>query len=367
MNQLEIIVPSNFDANKLAFEKKTSASGKVFINIKLRNSTKKLAFQLTKKSGKIFDGTGFGKEGKDKDDKEKNVASSSSDEKRWSLNGQYLDENDPEIGIIEDIDNFLIGELSKNSKEWYGKQLSKEIVGSMYGGINGGLLKHSTKGGARAVDANGKEYAPFISIKLGLGFKDNLPDFKFWKENTKEEYSTYDPVTKELLFGKEPFNGRFDIIPIVKLETISIMGKNFYPTFKLVGAKLFPKDSISGSITTDIFIVKDQEAGEETESGSETKSEEKKETEVENEAEAENEIETEFEEKVEEESVEEAVEEEKVEAAEEEVEEEVEEESEPEPEPVPVPVKKTKAVKAVVETPAPAPTTAPAKKKTVKA
>ncbi len=222
MSQSKIYKPSEINPTNLKFELKQGKTMKT-IDIKYLNG-QKLVFQLTKKNAPFGISDGIMTD-KTKPDQVKDPNAP----KKWSVNVQFPKEANPEQTLINDIDNYIINELTKNSQSYFDKKLSKEIVTHSYGKA----IK-----AAKKLDPNGQPYASTLKIKLNLNYKDHTPDFNFFEGNSTKLIETYDKNTKQLLLDDPKFQ-RFEITPIIQLDCIYIVGNNYYPSWKMKAAKIF--------------------------------------------------------------------------------------------------------------------------------
>jgi len=226
-----IVFPKNFDINELAFDSvKKNAMGGNVVYLKYEGHPK--IIMQTPVVAAPFGLSTY------TDDKTGAV--------KYSLDISFRGmEEDPKVQLfhdkMSDFDNYLMDTAVSNSKEWFGKKQSKEVVENFYRP----LVKPSK---------DPSKYAPTMKFKI------------MTKRDGTIDVDTYDSSRNKVSLQ--------DVLaPGVKLQAIIEVGSVWFVnktmfgiSWKLVQVKVLPSDKIAGfSFQEDSDAEEEEEAGEEEE------------------------------------------------------------------------------------------------------
>jgi hypothetical protein len=206
-----IVLPKNFDANELTFDsvKKNSMGGNV-VYFKYEGHPK-VVMQTPVVSAPFGLSTYV-------DDKTGAV--------KYSLDISFRAmEEDPKIQLfhdkMNDLDNFLISAAVSNSKEWFGKKQSKEVVENFYRP----LVKPSK---------DPTKYAPTMKFKIMTKRDGNIDVDAF--DSQRNKVNLQDVLTSGV-----------KLQAIIEAGSVWFVNKTMFGiSWKLVQVKILPSDKIAG-------------------------------------------------------------------------------------------------------------------------
>ena len=210
MTSTMITLPKNFNASELTNESvKTNALGGKVVYLKY-NDQKKITMQTPLVAAP------FG-------------LSTYTDEKtgitKYSIDMSFKgSEADPKIKTLqqkmEDMDNYILTLAEKNSKEWLGKKMSKEVVEALYRPI----VKQAK---------DPEKYAPTMKMKITNSTKGDM---------NVEAYNT----KRERVDLKEELTQGSRIRCLMECSSIWFVNKQFGVSWRLVQVEVHKPDKISG-------------------------------------------------------------------------------------------------------------------------
>ena len=223
-----IVLPKNFDVNELSFDSvKKNAMGGNVVYFKYEGHPK-VIMQTPVVSAPFGLSTYT-------DDKTGAV--------KYSLDISFRGmEEDPKIQLFHDkmaaFDDYLMDSAVSNSKEWFGKKQSKEVVENFYRP----LVKPSK---------DPSKYAPTMKFKI-MTKRDGTIDVDAY-DGQKQKVNLQDVLTSGV-----------KLQAIIEAGSVWFVNKTMFGiSWKLVQVKVLPSDKIAGFSFQEDSDEEDEEAGEE--------------------------------------------------------------------------------------------------------